>query len=155
MRIATALGITCSLLVAGVARAEEPEPTPILPSWPAPAPVAAQHQPAVARDPEVRVQRGPRRSTGLFATGITLTALGGVAVATGLYFVELGETDRPSFYFWATKKDPTLVTAGIVTALAGAVLLAVGIPMTAHYGRRGVPGAMALESSPDGLGLVF
>jgi hypothetical protein len=154
-RLAVVLSVTCSLLVAAIARADEPEPTPILPSWPAPAPVAVQHHPAARPDPKVTVPRGPRRDPALFGTGIALTGLGGGVLATGLYLVARGATDRPTFYLMATKKDPELVTAGIVTALAGAVLLAVGIPMFVHYGTREPPKTTAFQSLPDGLGLTF
>lgn len=155
MRLSITSGVACSILVAGAARADEPEPTPILPSWPAPAPVAAQRQPVRQRDPEVTAPPAPRRSTARFGTGIAVTAIGGVALFGGLYALAWGESDRPSFYFWTTKKDEGLATAGAITAIVGAVLLAVGIPLMIYNGKRVPPKTVALRPSPDGLSVVF
>jgi hypothetical protein len=156
MRLASAAVLTGGLLFSRAARADEPEPTPILPST-ASVTVAPQRQSVASPDQEIRPARGPRRDATLFGVGIAATAVGGVAVPTGLLLTLLGASDRPTiFWFSPTQKDEGLIAAGVITTLAGAVLLAVGIPMIVHNGKR-LPAATSasLHASPGGLELSF
>jgi len=61
-------------------------------------------------------QRGSRRSTGLMVSGIVATAVGGLTELTALMLLVTGEDDMRG--------------TGIGLAVTGAVLLAIGIPMT-------------------------
>lgn len=159
MRRTPQLALVSAVLVAPLfasdpARADEPEPTPMLPRA-APPPVVFQRHPLAPHDPPITVPRGPRRDPALFGAGIATTVVGGLAMAGGMLLVLYGTNDGPGIFFWPSEKNPELVTPGAITAVVGAVLVAVGIPMMVHNGKRLPPGGKALEASADGLRIVF
>jgi hypothetical protein len=79
-----------------------------------------------------------RRSVGLFATGIVLTALGGVVFIAGLATVAIGASCNSD----GSCDGTTLTNGGIATGIGGTVMIA-GIVMAVVGGQR-VPVATAM-----------